>query len=372
MQKLGGRPKIKKKSGRQSVCITSELFKFIPETDQNTGEVTYHLTLGNKKFPVGVLQYIAHRPHQIPKSITISIMAGKWYLFFCNVDDRIPIKPEEVAEELEQWTKEELINATIGIDRGVAKPVCCNTHHFDISSKQIKRIAKKERQRIRWQRKMARRSKDSNGWKKAQLRIAKTYEYAREVKKDFAHKVSHQLTNDPCIRLLVFEDLKIKNMTQRPNPKQDQSGKYIRNGAQRKAGLNKKILASAWGKIHMFTNYKALRNNKLSIEVPAHYSSQECSHCGHTHSDNRISQSEFVCQSCGFATNADVNASRVIAKRGVEMMVAGKYQPKGKKSIKRRKEKQVGVVCSEPLAEMVTTPNEIMGRSQLGYTPIAL
>ncbi|MBP7493397.1 MAG: transposase, partial [Rhodoferax sp.] len=35
------------------------------------------------------------------------------------------------------------------------------------------------------------------------------------------------------------------------------------------------------------------------IEVPAFYSSQECGSCGHIHKDNRVSQSEFVCQNCG-------------------------------------------------------------------------
>ncbi|MCV2503929.1 MAG: transposase [Neisseriaceae bacterium] len=364
---LGGRPKIKRKSGRQSVYITGELFNFIANTDENTGEVTYQLTLGNKKFPIGVLAYVAHRPHYIPKSITISVIAGKWYLSFCNVDEQISIKPEEIAEELKQWSKEELTNVTIGIDRGVVKPICCSTSHdFDILPKQIKRIDKKERLRIRWQRKMARRHKGSSGWKKAQIRIAKTYEYAREVRKDFAHKVSYALSNDPCVRLVVFEDLKINNMTKKPKPKQDQSGKYIRNGAQRKAGLNKSILASMWGKIHTWTKYKALRNNKLVIEVSAHYSSQACSHCGYTASDNRRSQSEFVCQSCGFAINADVNASRVIAKRGVEMILSGTYQAKAKKRIK--KEKQVGAVYSEPLPVMVTTPNEI-GKPQFGIDP---
>ena len=42
--------------------------------------------------------------------------------------------------------------------------------------------------------------------------------------------------------LIVFEDLNIKGMSARCKPKQDENGKYIRNGASAKAGLNKAIL----------------------------------------------------------------------------------------------------------------------------------
>jgi putative transposase len=81
-----------------------------------------------------------------------------------------------------------------------------------------------------------------------------------------------------------------------------------------KAGLNKTILNAAWGKIKTYTRYKGLRKNKLTIGVQAHYSSQECSHCGFTHKDNRSSQAEFICQGCGFTCNADLNAALVIKK----------------------------------------------------------
>ena len=46
-KKLGGRPKFKKKSGRQAVWLSRELFEFIPQTDDQTGHiVSYQLSLG--------------------------------------------------------------------------------------------------------------------------------------------------------------------------------------------------------------------------------------------------------------------------------------------------------------------------------------
>ena len=56
--------------------------------------------------------------------------------------------------------------------------------------------------------------------------------------------------------------------------------------------------------------------NRVSFRsVPAYYTSQECSCCGHIEKKNRLSQELFVCQKCGYSDNADNNASKVILKR---------------------------------------------------------
>jgi putative transposase len=102
-------------------------------------------------------------------------------------------------------------------------------------------------------------------------------------------------------------------MTAKAKPKQDEQGRWIKNGAAAKSGLNKSILASTWGQTKTYLQYKARRQGKLVIEVPPFYSSQECAACGHIHQDNRLSQSEFVCLSCGNSDHADHNAAKVIA-----------------------------------------------------------
>jgi len=86
-----------------------------------------------------------------------------------------------------------------------------------------------------------------------------------------------------------------------------------------------------------FTTYKGLRKNKLTIKIKPSGTSQECSQCGHTHPDNRETQSEFVCQSCGFTENADFNASLNIKRRGVEALSSGAYAEKQKKTVRFRK-----------------------------------
>ena len=43
--------------------------------------------------------------------------------------------------------------------------------------------------------------------------------------------------------------------------------------------------------------------------------------CGHIHPDNRKTQSNFVCVSCGHTDNADKNAAIVIKKRAINLIL---------------------------------------------------
>lgn len=76
-----------------------------------------------------------------------------------------------------------------------------------------------------------------------------------------------------------------------------------------------------WYLIEAFVKYKSVRLGKFWFKIPAHYTSQECAACGHTHPDNRRSQEWLVCVSCGHADNADRNAAEVIKKRAIELIL---------------------------------------------------
>ena len=77
-KKLGGRPKIKKNYGRQSVLITSELFNLFQNKDGN-----WFIHLGTKAFPVGNIKLSKNTPiNELPKMVVISVNAGKWSIAF--------------------------------------------------------------------------------------------------------------------------------------------------------------------------------------------------------------------------------------------------------------------------------------------------
>ena len=81
------------------------------------------------------------------------------------------------------------------------------------------------------------------------------------------------------------------------------------------------MAAEGWHKLEEFTKYKAYRSGKAVFKVSAHYSSQECADCGHIHPDNRKSQELFKCDSCGHTDNADRNATLVLKKRAIKLIL---------------------------------------------------
>ena len=330
-KKLGGRPKIKKTSGRQAVWLTKELFVFIPQCDETGAIASYQLSLGTKKFPVGVIPYMAHRPHSVPSSLHIAVDGGQWWLSFTAEDDTVGMAEKtadatmkQIAEDLRHLSPEQLAKRTLGGDRGIAKPLMTSDGQIlDLQPIHKTRIQKKRQQHKKWQKIAAKRRKGSKNQQKAYGKAARYQQYENNVRQEYAHQTSHVLVVNPEYDLYVFEDLRIKNMTKRPKAKKDAQGRFLPNRAKAKAGLNRAILSSAWGQVVSFTTYKALRQGKLVITVPPAYSSQECAVCTFTSPDNRPSQAEFVCQRCGHIDNADHNAAVVITKRGIKKLLSG-------------------------------------------------
>ena len=69
--------------------------------------------------------------------------------------------------------------------------------------------------------------------------------------------------------------------------------------------------------LQQFIAYKARAAGVPFLSVHAPYTSQTCSRCGHCERANRKSRSEFFCKQCCFQANADYNAARNIARRGL-------------------------------------------------------
>ena len=333
--KLAGRPKLRKRHGTQSVWLTSELFTF------DISEDGMSLHIGTRKCPVGELRYMRHRGHNIPASIRIVSDAGRWYLTFSTEESGEEYTEADIAVWLAQFSREELMERSVGLDRGVVIPLAAsNAHDFDFEPIHKRRFRKKAKQRARWQRRIARRVKGSKRREKAKRHATVAQRYGKDVRRDFAHKASHALVIDPRNVLFVFEALKVKNMTASAKGTVEAPGRNVRQ----KAGLNRSILGAAWSQTRTFTAYKARRAHKLSIDVSPYRSSQECSFCGCTNPDNRQSQSRFVCQDCGSIENADRNASRVIVRRGVDLILSSEWKPKERKRAAIRKDGRAGMV----------------------------
>lgn len=313
-----GKPKIKPKSDRGAVHLTKEVFKFMQCDDGVT-----RLFIGTKTNNIGYLSFKSHRNFNEPKSIYIKKARGIYSISFCyddGFDEKQLLGDEEHLSYLKGATKQFLQEKTVGLDRGVAVPVHAGYKAFDFTKEQKQSTSKSQRYIKRFQRKLSKQTKGTNRRNKTKIRIAKHHAKCGNIRKDFCHKTSRELIASG-FQIFVFEDLKTSSMTRRPKAKQDQNGKFLSNKAKQKAGLNKAILGNGWHLLESYVKYKAKREAMAVFKVNAAYTSQECANCGHIHRANRTSQSEFKCVSCGHSDNADSNASCVISKRAINLIL---------------------------------------------------
>ena len=79
----------------------------------------------------------------------------------------------------------------------------------------------------------------------------------------------------------------------------------------------------------------------------AHYSSQQCPHCGHISKDNRPTQEEFKCTNCNHENNADANSAQNLKFRYTNVLLRSKlhkldkYNRMTPKIMKKEKIKEI-------------------------------
>lgn len=319
MKGLCGKPKRKPKTDKGSIHLTRELFRF----EQDEYGMT-RLFIGTKTNNMGYLSFKAHRLYQIPNSIYLKKSRGRYTVSFCYekaVGNDEFSTDQAHLDYLKNFSNDYLNKHVIGIDRGVIVPVQVGDQSFKITPAQAKKKAKAEKYIKSLQRKLARQvHKSSHRRNKTKHRIAKHYAKCANIRKDFCHKTSHALVNSEA-KVFILEDLKTINMTKAPNPKQDAHGRFISNKAKQKAGLNKAILDIGWHLVELFIKYKAIKAGKVVFKISAAYTSQECVNCDHIHPDNRRSQEIFHCVYCDHIDHADRNASLVIKKRAINLIL---------------------------------------------------
>lgn len=167
------------------------------------------------------------------------------------------------------------------------------------------------------QRLLARKQRFSNNWKKQKHRIQRIHSKIANIRKDFLHNLSTQLSKSHA--MIVVEDLKVRNMSGSAKGSIDSPGKQVKA----KSGLNKSILDQGWGEFCRQLEYKLAWLGGSLLKVNPQYTSQKCHHCGHTDKANRTNQANFECQSCGYKAHADINAAQNILAAGHAVLACG-------------------------------------------------
>ena len=202
---------------------------------------------------------------------------NKWFLL-CTID----------VPEAERYTPKECI----GVDLGI-KSIATTSDNESYSGSIIEEKRKQfHNHRSRLQKR---------GSRSAKRRIKTIGRKESRFRKDINHVISKKLVEKAKGNLcaLALEELKGIN----------------KRAAVRKSSRNERMSWSFY-QLRSFIEYKALEAGVTVVMVPAPYTSQTCSECGHCEKGNRKSQSSFNCKNCGFAANADYNASLNIKHLG--------------------------------------------------------
>lgn len=214
------------------------------------------------------------------------------------------VKTATIKKELDGWfvciTAETTVppvtidnSHAIGIDLGVA----VFSSHSDGSTIESPKFLEPNLKKLRvLQRKLARQVKGSNKREVTKRSIQKLHAKITRQREDFLHKHSTKIADK--YSACYMEDLKLQNMT------------------KLNSTLSRRLLDLGFYKFRTNLEYKFKERSKMFLVVPPHYTSQDCSACGERDKKSRVSQSEYVCTSCGHTENADINAAKNIKDRG--------------------------------------------------------
>lgn len=193
----------------------------------------------------------------------------------------------------------------VGIDLGVKNLLTLSTGEKIDYPNRLRRL---EDDVKREQRKLSRRTKGSNNYRKQKAIIAKAYARLRHYRDNFQHQLSHRLIEEN--QFIGMETLMVRNMTRKAKKKLDADGRPMRNSQSCKRAMNRSIIREGWSGLVNKLSYKAEWYGRTLIRVDRFYpSSKLCHECGYKYKGLQLSEREWVCGHCGTLHDRDVNAA---------------------------------------------------------------
>jgi len=213
--------------------------------------------------------------------------SGRWHIAFAVIPDSVPGPGD---------------GSVVGVDRGVAVSVALSSGELlrvpGLRAGQTKRLR-------RLQQRLARAQCGSHRRARTKLAIGRLRARDTDRRRDWVEKTTTDLARR--FDTIRVEDLNVRAMTRSARGTVERPGTHV----AQKRGLNRQISRHGWGLLVARLKHKA--QGRLEF-VPAAYTSQRCSYCGHVAPEKRKSQAVFQCVACTAGPcNADVNAARNIA-----------------------------------------------------------
>ena len=261
---------------RNGIELDEDLWGFLQD-----GSITISTVYGRAKhIQWFVNEYNGHLLKYRTNSATLVYRRGKFYLHVvCTIEE----KPEHKVQDF------------IGIDMGVKNIATTSDGEIWSSDKiEFKR---------QWY-----------AWRRAELKRVGTDSAKRRLKKLSGRENGFRRDVDHCISKHVVNNAE---RTGRGIAIEELDGITERTRAIRKE-QRAKHHSWSFNRLSTYISYKAKLRGVPVVVVDPRYTSQMCSNCGHTAKNNRSSQSQFTCRSCGFDAHADYNAALNIKNRATQ------------------------------------------------------
>lgn len=231
---------------------------------------------------IGFVKMNAHRDfdHTCVTQINVKRYADQW---MANISVKVA--------EMEPVST---LQSPVGIDVGLESFASLSNETVIANPRYLRKAEKRLK---RYQRRLSRKQKGSQNREKAKRKVAKAHRKVTRQRKDFLHKQSFRIIRDHD--LIAVEQLKIRNM--------------IRNRR-----LSKSIADAGWRRFVTFLSYKADRQGKRFVEVPAHGTSQTCL-CGEN-VPKTLANRMHHCPACGLLQDRDIVSAKVILQRALRMI----------------------------------------------------
>ena len=236
------------------------------------------------------------------KNLTVSKKGQHWFV--------------SIQVEIEREIPEHSSASIIGGDLGIARFLTLSNQEYyepiNIFKKLKSKLAKLQKQ-------LAKKEKFSNRWKRLKGKITKLHIRIANIRNDYLHKISSELSKNHAI--VILENLKISNMSKSAKGDVENPGRNVKQ----KSGLNRAILDQGWGEFIRQLEYKLTWNGGKLVQVNPKNTSRKCPKCGYISAENRKTQATFSCcaKGCNYTSNADYVGSLNIREAGLVLLGLG-------------------------------------------------
>ena len=249
---------------------------------------TIEVSFDDNKIKLPKLKWVKAKVHREfegkIKSATISqVPSGKYFVSILVETEHVPM---------------ESTGCMIGIDLGIKDLLITSDGEKFDNQKPIKKY---EDKLAKEQRKLSHKKMGSNNYQKQRIKVARLHEKVANTRKDYLHKISHQLVSEN--QVIITEDLTVSNMVKNHN-------------------LAKAIEDCGWYELTRQIGYKSDWNNRQHIKIGRFTkSSQPCNVCGYINVETKnLAVREWVCPRCGTVHDRDINAAINILNEGLRLL----------------------------------------------------